>query len=115
MTKKNTGDPIDEAAGNVTFAENNEQNPPASPAISADSSAEPVVYCGPTLPRKLVSMSVYRNGLPANIAALAGEIPEIGRLIVPVSHLSETRKKAETPGTEENRLYQAILRSRRSN
>jgi hypothetical protein len=113
MAKKNAGDPLDEAADNAASAENNEQSPP--PEQSADSSAEPVIYCGPTLPRKLVSMSVYRNGLPANVAALAGETPEIARLIVPVSRLSETRKRAETPGTEENRLYQAILGSRRSN
>jgi hypothetical protein len=60
-------------------------------------------------------MSVYRGGLPANVTALAKEIPEINKLIVPVSKLGETRKKTDTPGTEENRLYQTILRSRRSN
>jgi hypothetical protein len=75
--------------------------------------AEPVIYCGPSLPRaKIISMSVYRGGLPGNIEALAGKIPEIGGLIVPVSRLTEVHRRTSVPGTEENRLYQAILSRR---
>ncbi len=76
--------------------------------------AEALIYCGPNLPRaKIIINSVYRNGLPPNIAALVEKIPEIGKLLVPVSALNETRKRIATQGTEENRLYQAILAKRR--
>lgn len=74
---------------------------------------ETVIYCGPNLPRaQIISASVYRGGLPANITALIEKIPEVGKLIVPVAALDETRRKVATQGTEENRLYQAILAKR---
>jgi hypothetical protein len=74
---------------------------------------EPVIYCGPSLPKaKIIAMVVFRGGLPQNILSLIEKVPEIGKLIVPVSKLNETRKKIETMGTEENRLYQVVLSSR---
>jgi hypothetical protein len=71
---------------------------------------EPVVYCGPNVPKgNLLSMAVFKGGLPGNVSRLIVKIPEIGGLIVPVSKLAETRKKIETQGTEENRLNQMVL------
>ncbi|MDR3353685.1 MAG: hypothetical protein LBO21_01450 [Synergistaceae bacterium] len=80
-----------------------------TPGETPRTSREPLIYCGPSLPRaKIISGSLYRGGLPKNIEALIGKIPEIGRLTVPVSKLAETQRKISEQGTEENRLYQAI-------
>ena len=75
--------------------------------------AEPVVYCGPNIPKgNLLSMSVFRGGLPGNVRRLAEKIPEIGVLIVPVGQLPDVRKKIAEHGSEENRLNQVILAAR---
>lgn len=74
---------------------------------------ETVIYCGPTLPRaKLVSMSVFKNGLPEYVQRQIEACPEIDKLIVPISSLAETRTLIGVRGTEENRLYQAISSAR---
>lgn len=76
--------------------------------------AASVIYCGPTLPKaQLVSLSIFRGGLPKYVQDLIAKTPEIGRLIVPVDKLAPTQQRTRTPGTEEHRLYQAILASRR--
>jgi hypothetical protein len=81
--------------------------------VAAAASREPVIYCGPSVPKgKITSGSLYRGGLPNNIGAMIEKIPEIGKLTVPVSRLAETHRKIAVAGTEENRLYQAILQSR---
>ncbi|GHV50420.1 hypothetical protein FACS1894216_02580 [Synergistales bacterium] len=85
----------------------------SAPPVVGTQPSEPLVYCGPTLPRaKILTMSVYKNGLPDHVTALVQEKPEIGKLIVPVSMMSGARKRTDTPGTEEHRLYHAILSSR---
>jgi hypothetical protein len=72
-----------------------------------------VVYCGPNIPKgNLLSMAVFRGGLPGNVQRLKEKIPEIGGLIVPVGQLADTKKKIEIQGTEENRLNQVILAAR---
>lgn len=84
----------------------------ASPEAGAENTT-PVVYCGPTLPKaQLTTMSVYRGGLPKRIRALIAATPEIGELIVPVDRLPEMRRLTRTPGTEEHRLYGAVIASR---
>lgn len=73
----------------------------------------PVVYCGPTLPKaQLVAMSIFRGGLPKHVQDLIVKTPEIGRLIVPVEKLATIQGKTRTPGTEEFRLYQAVMTER---
>ena len=126
MSKKNTFESTE-----ITETENpNEGNTPGtiaqeeqagtatvqgeqSGAVSAANSAEPVVYCGPNIPKgNLPSMAVFRGGLPGNVRRLAEKIPEIDKLIVPVSRLSDVRKKIAERGSEENRLNQVILAAR---
>jgi hypothetical protein len=77
---------------------------------SSGISREPVIYCGPSLPRaKIISGSLYRNGIPKNIEAMMGKIPEVGKLTVPVTKLAETQRRIDIQGSEENRLYQAVF------
>ena len=84
-----------------------------SSTAAAANRAEPVVYCGPNIPKgNLLSMAVFRGGLPGNIQRLTEKIPEIGGLIVPVSRLANVKKKIAEQGSEENRLNQVILAAR---
>ncbi|MDR3280942.1 MAG: hypothetical protein LBT23_10550 [Synergistaceae bacterium] len=84
-----------------------------NPATLPEPGTEPLVYCGPSLPgARLVTMSVFKGGLPPRVTALIEGKPEIGRMIVPASRVHETRSRASIQGTEENRLYQAILTTR---
>jgi hypothetical protein len=114
MAKKQSSEDLGDYA-DASFAEESkttEIHQETTEAVSRRD-IEPCVYCGPTLPRRIVSMTIYRGDLPANIKALAEEIPEIKKLIVPVTRLNETKRKSDTLGTEENRLYQ-VIQSRRS-
>lgn len=71
--------------------------------------AEQMIYCGPAVPRGgLSAFAVFAGALPANVRKLAGECPELGRLIVPVGDLAETRRRVGEPGTEERRLHEAV-------
>ena len=73
------------------------------------------VYLGPTLhKRTLVEASIYRGGLSDHVTGLIAKIPELRTLIVPMADVAATRRKAQMPGTEENRVYQ-YLRSIRFN
>jgi hypothetical protein len=90
-----------------------EHTVPADTAAAAPGRAEPVIYCGPNIPKgNLLSMAVFRGGMPGNIQRMIEKIPEIGGLIVPVSRLADTRKKIAAHGSEENRLNQVILAAR---
>ncbi|MDR1578728.1 MAG: hypothetical protein LBS35_00090 [Synergistaceae bacterium] len=119
MSKKSTSDatettetdaPENQNEGNVLSAsvqgEQAEQMPPAV-------RAEPVIYCGPNIPKgNLMSMAIFRGGLPGHIERLTEKIPEIIGLTVPVSRLADVKKKIAVQGSEENRLNQVILSAR---
>ena len=66
--------------------------------------AEPVVYCGPSIPRVARSFTTY-DETPKELAALAEKCPAISALIVPVSEMAETRRALKTPGTKEAILF----------
>ena len=65
---------------------------------------EPVVYCGPTIPRIAHSFTSYAE-IPKALAALAEKCPAIAALTVPVSEMAETRRALKTPGTKEAILF----------
>jgi hypothetical protein len=115
---KNTDDPMaDEVIGDTGMFGEPENTPTPPPAVAPTEPVNdprvPLIYCGPSVPRaKIVSMSLYRGGLPKNISALIEKYPEIGKLIVPVTELAATQKKISTQGTEENRLFQSVLAQR---
>lgn len=66
--------------------------------------AEPVVYCGPTIPRIAHSFITYAE-TPKALAAQAEKCPAIFALIVPLSEMAKTRRALKVPGTKENILY----------
>lgn len=95
------------------MAKQNLTNESEGTAVTLPTQPETVIYCGPTLPRaKLITMSVFKNGLPDYVKQQISVCQEIGKLIVPVGDLVEMKSRVDTKGTEENRLYQVILSSR---
>jgi hypothetical protein len=73
----------------------------------------PVAYVGPNIPRaNLRTGDVFIDGTPAHVSRAIERLPEIQKLIVPVENLTAIKAKAETQGTEENRIYSYILTER---
>lgn len=72
-----------------------------------------VIYAGPTMHRRMmIGNSVYKNGLPDNVNRMIEKVPDIEKLIVPVSSYPEVKQAVATAGTEYNRLYNALLNVR---
>lgn len=71
--------------------------------------AEPMVYCGPSILHISRSFTVYAEP-PAALLAMAKECPAITALIVPLSEMAETRRALKTPGTKEAIFYGHILK-----
>lgn len=70
---------------------------------------EPVVYCGPAIPRITHSFTTYAE-VPRALAALAVECPAISTLIVPLSRMADTRKALKIPSSREAILYSHIAK-----
>lgn len=68
---------------------------------------EPVVYCGPDIPRVARSFTTYAE-TPDALLAFADQCREVSALIVPLSRMAETRRALKTPGTKEAILYGRI-------
>ena len=69
-----------------------------------------LIYCGPAVPRGgLNAFAVFIGRLPENVQKLIDQCPEIGALIVPIEDLGSVRRRCEVAGTEEHRLYKAVL------
>ena len=71
--------------------------------INAD---EPVIYVGPnSFELMMKKFQVFTGGLPLYVKRAIEQIPQIERLIVPVSQLEEMRAKIEKSGTYEARIF----------
>ena len=69
----------------------------------------PTIYTGPNIQAfALMRSQVYVGGLPAYVARAIEKIPEIAELIVPISELEAMKKKINTPGTNEARIFYAV-------
>ncbi|MBQ4469154.1 MAG: hypothetical protein IJQ56_01370 [Synergistaceae bacterium] len=70
---------------------------------------ETLIYTGPNvLALALERFKVFRGGLPFFMRRAIEKIPEIEKLIVPISELEATREKINSPGSNEARLFNAI-------
>jgi len=65
---------------------------------------EPVVYCGPDIPRVARSFTTYEE-MPEALRQTGVRCPAIFALIVPLSYMAETRRALKKPGTREAILY----------
>lgn len=74
--------------------------------------SEAVVYTGPNIfAMALQRFQVYRGGLPPYVKRAIEKIPDIEKLIVPVSELESMRQKINQAGTNESRLFESVRKS----
>lgn len=70
---------------------------------------EPVVYCGPDIPRVARSFTTYTE-MPAALREMAEKCPAISVMTVPLSTMAETRRALKKSGTKEAIFYANILK-----
>lgn len=68
--------------------------------------ARTVVYCGPSIRGVARQFTVYSNGVPGELRAVAEKHPVIGGLIVPLNRFANVRAALYEVGTAENILYE---------
>ena len=68
----------------------------------------PCVYCGPTVRGVARQYTTYQGGIPDTLRDFIKEHQEARQLIVPTSRFPSMRKRLDTPGTEEAKLYKRV-------
>ncbi|MBQ7733028.1 MAG: hypothetical protein IJT58_03305, partial [Synergistaceae bacterium] len=72
-------------------------------------SGETFIYTGPNvLALGIERFKLFRGGLPFCVRRAVEKIPEIEKLIVPISELEATRDKINSPGSNEARLFSTV-------
>ena len=79
------------------------ERPAAAPAAAT------VVYIGPTIRGRLMTGTIYRDGLPEAEAAFVTEHPVLRRLVVPIEDLAAARAEIRHPGAALAVLYEKAL------
>ena len=74
--------------------------------------ASTVIYTGPNIfALALMRFQVFKGGLPPYVQRAIEKIPEIQKLIVPVSELESMRAKIDKPGSPEARFFVAVQKA----
>ena len=69
----------------------------------------PCVYCGPSIRGVTRQYTIYQGGgLPAPLKEVVNRHPEAAKLIVSVGKFKAMRRRLDTPGTQEAKLYKAL-------
>ena len=68
----------------------------------------PCVYCGPTVRGVARQYTTYQGGIPDTLRDFIKEHPEARQLIVSTSRFPSMRKRLDTPGTPEAKLYKQV-------
>lgn len=85
----------------------------AKAAETANTSAERMVYIGPSLPKAQLKCNTVMIGTPATIkkmyAGVFEKFPLVEKMLVPVSELAEKKQKIKTLGNIYNKYYTDIV------
>ena len=98
-------------AGNVARLEINENGEITLKEPERDVLAaiqNPCVYCGPTVRGVARQYTTYRGGIPDVLRDFIKEYPEARQLIVSTAQFPAMRKRLDTPGTAEAKLYKWV-------
>ena len=68
----------------------------------------PCVYCGPTVRGVARQYTIYQGGIPDALRNFIKEHPEARWLIVSTAQFPAMRKRLDTPGTAEAKLYKRV-------
>ena len=88
-----------------------EDTTPAPETQERDLFAEiqnPCVYCGPTVRGVARQYTTYQGGIPDTLRDFIKDHPEARRLIVSTAEFPAMRKRLDTPGTAEAKLYKRV-------
>ena len=68
----------------------------------------PCVYCGPTVRGVARQYTTFQGGIPDALRDFIKEHPDARQLIVSTAQFPAYRRRLDTPGTEEAKLYKRV-------
>ena len=68
----------------------------------------PCVYCGPTVRGVARQYTTYQGGIPDTLRDFIKEHPDARQLIVSTAQFPAYRRRLDTPGTAEAKLYKRV-------
>ena len=98
-------------AGNVARLEMNENGEITLKEPERDVLAgikNPCVYCGPTVRGVARQYTTFQGGIPDALRDFIREHPEARQLIVSTAQFPAMRRRLDTPGTAEAKLYKRV-------
>ena len=115
----------EQAEGTAPTPETQEQTEGTTPATETQEQAEgtapatetpdlfagiqnPCVYCGPTVRGVARQYTTYQGGIPDTLRDFIKEHPDARWLIVSTAQFPAMRKRLDTPGTAEAKLYKRV-------
>ncbi len=66
------------------------------------------MYIGPAVPGVVKKGTVFIGGLPEGLAEMAGKLPCIRNLVVPIGDITKARKALSEQGSIENVSYARV-------
>ncbi len=75
---------------------------------SSDDIPNPCVYCGPSVRGVARQYTTYQGGITDELRGFIKEHPEARRLIVSTAQFPNLRKRLDTPGPAEAKLYKQV-------
>ena len=106
-----TAEQAGEATTTQETAEQEEGTAPAKETPERDILAgiqNPCVYCGPTMRGVARQYTTFQGGIPDALRDFIREHPEARGLIVSTAWFPAMRKRLDTPGTAEAKLYKRV-------
>ena len=110
-TTQETAEQAGEATTTQETAEQEEGTAPAKETPERDILAgiqNPCVYCGPTMRGVARQYTTFQGGIPAALRDFIKEHPEARQLIVSTAQFPAMRRRLDTPGTAEAKLYKQV-------
>ena len=110
-TKK---DAVEKNEGTATATETAEQTEGTDTATETQEQdlfagiQNPCVYCGPTVRGVARQYTTYQGGIPDTLRDFIKEHPDARQLIVSTAQFPAYRRRLDTPGTEEAKLYKRV-------
>ena len=107
----------EDKAENKTARDQGTQVQTQDPAQAPDPAQEPdmfgnlpnpCVYCGPSVKGVARQYTTYQGGIPTALREFIKARPEALGLIVSTGKFQAMRRRLETPGTTEAKLYKAV-------
>ena len=104
----------EQAEGTTTAPETEEQTEGTDPAPETPEQdlfvgiQNPCVYCGPTVRGVARQYTTYQGGIPDTLRDFIKEHPDARQLIVSTAQFPAYRRRLDTPGTEEAKLYKRV-------